>query len=95
VTRGIRFAIILVLAGAGCATASSGQPDAAPSHIDAGPGADGQPGAPPKEVREMTSGGAHVTGGGMQMDIQVGHGLGQQRIGGGSFQMEGAAAVKR
>jgi hypothetical protein len=95
VTRQLCLAIV-VAALAGCATASSGAPDGGPGPtVDASQSDTGPPPSAPREAREITSGGQHVTGGTIQMDIQVGHGVGQQRMSGGTFQMEGAAAVKR
>ncbi len=86
--------IFLAAALAGCASANSGTTPDAGVTADAGPlTPDGA--APPREAREITSGGGKVSGGTFQMDIQVGHGSGQQQMSGGRFQLEGAAAVKR
>lgn len=97
---GIRFRLgaILALALAGCANATTGGPDGGiPPGPDATPpGPDAMtPPAPPGEARELTSGGATISGGTFQLDVQVGHGFGQQKMSGGTFTFEGAAAVKR
>jgi hypothetical protein len=80
---------LLVLALAGCGGGETALPDAAPPPPDA---------APPQTVhesREVVSGGGRLTAGSLTVDVEVGHGVGQQQMNGGSFTVEGAASVKR
>jgi hypothetical protein len=65
-----------------------GQPDAAPdARPDAGPTA-------ARTQREIVSGGGHLTGGTMTLDVQIGHPVGQGPATGGTQTIEGGAAVK-
>jgi hypothetical protein len=80
--------VLLCCALAGCGGSSTSPPDAS------GPPDAGPTGAV-RESREIVSGGARLTSGSLTVDVQVGHGVEQQQMSGGSFVVEGAASVKR
>lgn len=48
----------------------------------------------PSSSREVTAGGTRVQGATYQVDVQIGHPIGQQPATGGGYGIEGAAAVK-
>ena len=92
------FAIVLMLAAAGCG-GSVASPDAATQ--DAGPDAtpvvdaavDAMPEGPPATGMDLTSAGGRATGGSYTLDFEIGHPLDQGKASGGSFVIEGGAAV--
>ena len=43
---------------------------------------------------EVGSGGGRVSGGGYTFEVQLGHGVGQQKIHGGNYSIEGGAAIQ-
>lgn len=85
--------VALALALGGCGGGDVELVDA--SSPDAGGAPDGAvPASAPKPGQEIVSGAARIGGGGMQVDVQIGHAFGQQEMSGGSFVVEGAAVVK-
>jgi len=94
------FAIVLVLAAAGCG-GSVASPDAATQ--DAGPEpdatvvdatVDAMPEGPPATGMDITSAGGRAIGGNYTLDFEIGHPLDQGKAAGGTFVIEGGAAVK-
>ncbi len=67
--------------------------DAAVVLIDAG-APDAKPPAVAPPSTDITSGGAHLEGGGYSMDVQLGHPFGQGKTTGGGKTTEGGAAIK-
>lgn len=93
----------LLLAIAACGNISRKQEDGGVRDdarmADASVPADGAatpdaPVAPPTESREITGGGARMTGATYTLDVQIGHGLPQNKATGATYQIEGNAGVK-
>ena len=85
--------VALALALGGCGGGDVDLVDA--SSPDAGGAPDGAiPVEAPKAGREIVSGAARIGGGGLQVDVQIGHAFSQEQMSGGSFVVEGAAVVK-
>ena len=98
---GRKVAILLAAGLLGCAGCSfhpshmnevtdGGQFDVitpADARVDANPAA-------VHNAMEIVSGGGHLTGGSMTLDVQVGHPMGQGQATGGTKTIEGGAVVK-
>lgn len=85
------LACSLVLAG--CAGARPGA-DSDGGAADAGAAPDARPARPERSARDVTSGGGRLRGGGLTMDVQVGHAHGQEPMRSGSQTVDPGAAVK-
>jgi hypothetical protein len=54
------------------------------------------PPAPARNAAEVVAGAGRVAGGGLTLDVQVGHAVGQAPVrGSGGVTLEGASAIKR
>jgi hypothetical protein len=49
--------------------------------------------APAREAREVVTGGARIRGGGVRMDVEVGHGIAPRRTNGAGTRLEPGAVV--
>jgi hypothetical protein len=92
-----------LLAAAGCGDnlkpggsgiPSPGRDGGPPVTRDAGVQGDAGTAAQAHPAREVVSGSGRVSGGGMVMDVQIGHPLGQDKTTAGDKSAEGNAAVK-
>jgi hypothetical protein len=92
--------ILLLLALAACSDITRETPDAplptADSSIDASVSIDAPDPPPPplREAREIVSGGGRLTGTTYTLDVQIGHGVQQNKATGATYTFEGNAAVK-
>ena len=94
-TRLITIGLLII---AGCGNITGNQHDAAVPHdaaIDSPDSdlPDPEP-TPPREARELVSGGTRMMGATYTLDVQVGHSVQQGKIMGPTYKLEGNAAVK-
>lgn len=86
--RSGRVALALAIATVAGACGGSDPPPA----VDAGLPPDAR--VEVRENREIVSGGTRLRGGSLTMDAELGHGIQQIKVQGGSLTVEGAAVVK-
>lgn len=89
------LAIAFGVAAAGCGAAGKGPADADIDGLPTDPDA-GIDAPPPTtgNVRDLAGAGGRVTGGGLVLDVQLGHPFTHQPTTGGRLVFEGGAAVK-
>jgi hypothetical protein len=97
----MRLGLVAIVCLAACGNITRKQDDAGvrdDTRIDTmmmvDAGIDAPPALPPTESREIVNGAGRLTGATFTLDVQIGHGISQERASGATFTIEGNAAVK-
>lgn len=96
----VAVAGIVLFAGCGSVSnkgddaGNNNPPDARVNDAGVTPTVDAPPAVPPTSTQEITAGSGKASGSTYEIEVQIGHPVGQNPASGSTYEVEGAAAVK-